>query len=87
MSHAEDAVDEDASTDVFVRPISPRPARASASNGDGPHMLTVREAAHVLRVNVKTIHAMLADGLPHLRPSSRIIRIERSVLISWHKVA
>jgi excisionase family DNA binding protein len=87
MSHADGYVDEEAPTDVFVRPASAQPARESVSNRDEPDILTVREAAHVLRVNVKTIHAMLADGLPHLRPSSRIIRIERSVLISWRKVA
>jgi excisionase family DNA binding protein len=87
MSHADGYVDEEAPTEVFVRVASARPAGESVSNREVREMLTVREAADVLRVNVKTIHAMLADGLPHLRPSSRIIRIERSVLISWRKVA
>jgi excisionase family DNA binding protein len=49
--------------------------------------LTIAEAAALLRVNVKTIHSMLADGLPHLRPSKRIIRIDRTVLLSWRRVA
>jgi excisionase family DNA binding protein len=50
-------------------------------------LLTIAEAAALLRVNVKTIHGMIAEGLPHLRPSKRIIRIERAVLLSWRKVA
>lgn len=80
-------VDEEAPTNVFVRRTSaPRQARSSTHRG-ASDMLTVKEAADFLRVNVKTIHAMLADGLPHLRPTLRVIRIERSVLTSWHKVA
>jgi excisionase family DNA binding protein len=43
-------------------------------------MLTVREAAEMLRVNVKTIHKLLASGhLPHLR-LGRVIRIPSQAL-------
>jgi excisionase family DNA binding protein len=83
MSHADQSVDEDAPTDVFVRPVSRRPARASASSRDGSDMLTVKEAADFLRVNVKTIYAELASGrLPHVMLGRRIIRIPRAVLAS-----
>jgi excisionase family DNA binding protein len=59
----------------------------SMSAGNLPEFLTVREAAELLRVNVKTVHLLLADGLPHLRLGQRIIRISRDVLLSWGKVA
>jgi len=43
-------------------------------------MLTVKEAAEMLRVNVKTIHKLLASGdLPHLR-LGRVIRIPSQAL-------
>lgn len=46
-------------------------------------MLTVKEAADLLRVNVKTIYAELASGrLPHVMLGRRIIRIPRAVLAS-----
>jgi excisionase family DNA binding protein len=50
-------------------------------------MLTVKEAADLLAVNVKTIHQLIAEGLPHLRVAKRVIRIDRDVLISWCKAA
>ena len=50
-------------------------------------MLTVKEAADLLRVNVKTIHKLLAAGdLPHLR-LGRVIRIDRRMLLSRGKAA
>jgi excisionase family DNA binding protein len=50
-------------------------------------MLTVKEAASLLRVNVKTIHKLLASGdLPHLR-LGRVIRIPSRVLLSTSKSA
>jgi len=83
MSHADGYVDEEAPTDVFVRPSLPVPVRSSISSSDGPDMLTVREAADLLRVNVKTIYAELASGrLPHVMLGRRIIRIPRAVLAS-----
>jgi len=46
-------------------------------------LLKVKAAAELLGVNVKTIHALIADGLPHFKVSQRIIRIDRDVLLSW----
>lgn len=75
-------VDEDAPTEIFVRPTSPRPARASTNRG-ASDMLTVKEAADFLRVNVKTIYAEIAAGrLRHVMLGRRIIRIPRAVLAS-----
>ena len=52
-----------------------------------PEMLTVKEAAGVLRVNVKTIHKLLVSGdLPHVR-LGRVIRIPARVLLSICKAA
>jgi excisionase family DNA binding protein len=83
MSDGDGYVDEEAPTDVFVRPSLPEPARPSISRPGGPAMLTVREAADLLRVNVKTIYAELASGrLPHVMLGRRIIRIPRAVLAS-----
>jgi excisionase family DNA binding protein len=83
MSHPDRYVDEDAPTEVFVRRPSPGPTRTSPSHGRDPDMLTVREAADFLRVNVKTIHAEIASGrLPHVMLGRRIIRIPRAVLAS-----
>jgi excisionase family DNA binding protein len=83
MSDAVGSVDEEAPTDVFERPSVRPPARPSIAKPDGPDMLTVREAADLLRVNVKTIYAELASGrLPHVMLGRRIIRIPRAVLAS-----
>ncbi|MEP6652927.1 MAG: helix-turn-helix domain-containing protein [Myxococcales bacterium] len=82
MRHPDEYVDEDAPTGIFVRRTSPGPARTSKHRG-ASDMLTVKEAADLLRVNVKTIYAELASGrLPHVMLGRRIIRIPRAVLAS-----
>ena len=74
--------DEDAPTDVYIRANSSRPVRGSKHRG-ASDMLTVKEAADLLRVNVKTIYAELASGrLRHVMLGRRIIRIPRAVLAS-----
>ena len=44
-------------------------------------LLSVKQAAELLGVNAKTIHKLIAEGLPHLRVG-RVIRIDREVLLS-----
>lgn len=49
-----------------------------------PEVLTVAQAAAVLGVNPKTIHSMLAAGLPHQRIGPKpVIRIRRDELLAW----
>jgi excisionase family DNA binding protein len=50
-------------------------------------ILTVAGAAQLLGVDRKTVYAMLARGLPHQRPSKRIIRIRRDELLAFERVA
>jgi excisionase family DNA binding protein len=64
-----------------------RSATTTAAATSDREMLTVKEAAGALRVNVKTIHKLLASGdLPHLR-FGRVIRIPARVLFSVGKSA
>jgi excisionase family DNA binding protein len=83
MRRSDEYVDEDAPTEAFfVQRTSPPAAPASPERG-ASDMLTVKEAADFLRVNVKTIYAELASGrLPHVMLGRRIIRIPRAVLAS-----
>jgi hypothetical protein len=37
----------------------------------------------LLKVNRKTIHSLLAQGLPHQRLGPRIIRIRSADLLAW----
>ena len=46
-----------------------------------PEYLSVKQAAELLGVNTKTIHTMIANGLPRLVVSKRIIRIDRNQLL------
>jgi excisionase family DNA binding protein len=74
-----ETVDDEATTGVFV------PVRESPGPPPRPEteMLTVREAAAVLRVNVKTVYLEIAAGrLRHVLLGRRIIRIPRSVIAS-----
>jgi len=48
--------------------------------------LTVREAADLLQVNTKTVHLLLAQGLPHQRLGKRVIRIRREDLLAFGRV-
>jgi excisionase family DNA binding protein len=86
-----DEPDDDSPTGVFVRPAtnaapSRRPAqRSHATQGQirDSEMLTVKEAAHLLRVNIKTVYLEIAAGrLKHVQLGRRIIRIPRSVIAS-----
>lgn len=53
------------------------------SSARDAEMLTVKEAAEILRVNVKTVYFEIAAGrLPHVQLGRRIIRIPRSVIAS-----
>jgi excisionase family DNA binding protein len=49
-------------------------------------VLTIAEAAQLLSVDRKTIYTMLAQGLPHQRLGSRVIRIRRDELLAWGRV-
>ena len=51
-----------------------------------PEVLTVAEAAGLLQVNTKTVHLLLAQGLPHQRLGKRVIRIRRDDLLAWGRV-
>ncbi len=63
------------------------PTAAPSSTAPGQsQVLTPKEASDLLKVNVKTIHAMLAQGLRHQRISTRIIRIRREDLLAWGSV-
>ncbi len=53
---------------------------------DSPTLLSPKDAAAFLNVDIKTIHALLARGLPHQRLSPRIIRISRDDLLSFGRV-
>jgi len=90
-AQAPDSADDDAPTDVFVRPTlsagpPDRPARrerAGRSPTRDAEMLTVKEAADLLRVNVKTVYLEIAAGrLRHVQLGRRVIRIPRAVIAS-----
>jgi excisionase family DNA binding protein len=83
MKQQEDWVDEDAPTTAFV-PAPRGPARSSR-RAEPEHrlMLSPNDAARLLKVNRKTIHALLAQGLPHQRLGPRIIRIRSTDLLAW----
>ena len=85
-----DAVDDDSPTGIFVRtplsagnpdrPSKPQSARSATRDAE---MLTVKEAADLLRVNVKTVYLEIAAGrLPHVQLGRRVIRIPRAVIAS-----
>jgi excisionase family DNA binding protein len=83
MRRSEDSVDEEAPTTVFMPPAR-IPARSSRRAEPVQRlMLSPNDAARLLQVNRKTIHALLAQGLPHQRLGPRIIRIRSSDLLAW----
>jgi len=51
-----------------------------------PAVLSTKQAATFLGVDIKTVHALLARGLPHQRLSTRIIRIRREDLLAFGRV-
>lgn len=51
-----------------------------------PALLSPRQAAEFLGVDPKTIHMLLAKGLPHQRLSARLIRIQRDDLLKFGRV-
>ena len=86
-----DTPDDDSPTGVFIRPKAmprppDRPAKpepATRSPTPDVEMLTVKEAAHLLRVNIKTVYLEIATGrLPHVQLGRRVIRIPRAVIAS-----
>jgi hypothetical protein len=57
-----------------------------ASTQPEPVVLSPKGAAGFLGVDIKTVHALLARGLPHQRLSTRIIRIRRDDLLAYGRV-
>lgn len=52
--------------------------------GDGDQLLTVDEAAEVLRVNRKTLYeAIRANQVPGVIRLGKVIRIGRAALLAW----
>ena len=83
MKRPQESVDEEAPTTVFTPPAR-IPTRSGRSAEPVQRlMLSPNDAARLLRVNRKTIHALLAQGLPHQRLGPRIIRIRSSDLLAW----
>ena len=83
--------DDDSPTGVFIRPAAspgppnraPKREPPTRSPTRDAEMLTVREAADLLRVNVKTLYLEIATGrLPHVQLGRRVIRIPRAVIAS-----
>jgi excisionase family DNA binding protein len=60
---------------------------AMTTEDDPDQMLTVKEAATLLRVNVKTVYAEIAAGHLAFAKVGRLIRIPRHVLTSIVKQA
>jgi excisionase family DNA binding protein len=57
---------------------------ASGTRAALPEVLTVREAAHLLRVNRKTLYEDIRQGkIPGVRRIGGTIRVHRSSLLSW----
>lgn len=83
MNRTKDWIDEDAPTNVFgarTRDATPSSRRTEPQ----PRLLlSPNDAARLLKVNRKTIHTLLAQGLPHQRLGPRIIRIRSSDLLRW----
>jgi excisionase family DNA binding protein len=66
-------IDHDAPTN----PWSPLPEK-------DPNILTVAEAAHLLRVNRKTLYESIQLGnVPGVVHLGRVIRLHRTALVSW----
>ncbi len=58
--------------------------RSQSSKAEVPDVLTVREAAALLRVERKTIYDLAARGeLPGVRRVGRLIRISRAAVMGW----
>ena len=76
-------VDEEAPTTVFMPRISEGAHPSRRAEPQPRLMLSPNDAARLLKVNRKTIHTLLAQGLPHQRLGPRIIRIRSSDLLAW----
>ena len=56
----------------------------SATSASTPEVLTVDEAAALLRVNAKTLRCAIAAGeVPGVRRLGRVIRLSRPALLEW----
>jgi len=83
MKRTEDWIDEDAPTKVFMARTSDAAPSSRCAEPQPRLMLLPNDAARLLKVNRKTIHTLLAQGLPHQRLGPRIIRIRSSDLLAW----
>lgn len=61
---------------------APAPPAAPAAP-TGPEFMTVTEFAERLGVCERTVRNMLKAGLPHVRPSPRVIRVRVALAEKW----
>jgi excisionase family DNA binding protein len=74
--------DEDAPTRERQHPST----RQAQEPDSLPPVLTIDEAARLLRVNRKTLYELASKGrLPGTRRVGRIIRVDRDELLAWMK--
>lgn len=59
-------------------------SRRVAANGEQPMVLTVDEAAELLRVERKTLYDAIGRGeVPGVRRIGRLIRLSRNSVLEW----
>jgi hypothetical protein len=83
MRERNEAVDEDSPTTVFVPGVRGAVRSSRRAEPEVRLMMSPNDAARLLKVNRKTIHSLLAQGLPHQRLGPRIIRIRSGDLLAW----
>lgn len=64
---------------VAIRPTAPAVPAAPAP----PEFMTVAEFAERLGVCERTVREMLKAGMPHVRPSPRVIRVRVALAERW----
>lgn len=48
-------------------------------------LLTRQELAEVLRVSLRTVDKLKAEGMPHIRITDSLIRFELDTVLDWLK--
>lgn len=59
------------------------PAEAQQPTTELPEIITVEEAAELLRMNVKTIYAAIRNGEAPWAITERSVRVNRTALMAW----
>jgi len=66
---------------------NPQPAGATPADAEFPEVMTARQAADYLQINIQVLYRYIRDGLIPVARVGKTVRLKKSVIDRWLEVS